>query len=121
MIEFRCWYCNRCHKAPKDRVGERITCHCGYPLRVPRRSGGKCRIKTPLDWLVQAVVYGGAGGLFGLGLDALLGSSFRFWMRQPNPCLTLVALPVGGVLIGFLGGERVVGWVAGIIRRITEE
>jgi hypothetical protein len=30
-------------------------------LRVPKRNGGYCRVKTLVDWMVEAVVYGGGG------------------------------------------------------------
>ena len=45
----------------ESRVGERIQCSCDNPLRVPRRSGGRCRVRTPVDWVVEIVVYGWVG------------------------------------------------------------
>jgi len=114
MIEYRCWYCNRRHGAPRDCIGRQVACHCGYLLRVPRQSGGSCRVKTLLDWLVEAVVYGGAGGLLGLGMDALLASRVRFWLFIDHrvALLTLAAIPLAGFLFGFLGAGRAVGWLA---------
>jgi hypothetical protein len=63
-IHFRCWYCNKRYARAGDGIGERFTCTCKL-LRVPRRSGGNCRVKTPFDWLVETVVYGGGGALVG--------------------------------------------------------
>ena len=72
MIAFRCWYCGRRYSVPEKRVGERIVCTCKHPLRVPKRSGGRCRIKTLTDWVVEAAVYGGGGALLGVGMGLLI-------------------------------------------------
>lgn len=61
MIEFRCWYCSRRFVKSEKRIGERFTCNCRRMLRVPKRNGGYCRVKTLVDWMVEAVVYGGGG------------------------------------------------------------
>src|SRR5205085_1398270 len=101
MIAFRCWYCNRAYTLPEARSGERILCTCKNPLRIPKRSGGNCRIKTLVDRLVEAVVYGGGGGLLGFGLGALI-------CLQVYPKALLYvgpALALPGFLIGLLGGE----------------
>jgi hypothetical protein len=49
MINFRCWYCNRRYAVAEQRVGERLTCSCKSLLRVPRKSGGNCRVRTLTD------------------------------------------------------------------------
>ena len=98
MIEFHCWYCNRRHTAPKGRVGERITCGCQYPLRVPKRSGGACRIKTGLDRFVEAAVYGGGGGLLGFALGFVLLSFGGDYL----PLLSIPILARSSTLLLFL-------------------
>jgi hypothetical protein len=52
MIHFRCWYCNRRYSRPEPQIGQRFVCSCRRPLRVPKRDGGNCRVKTPVDWTV---------------------------------------------------------------------
>jgi hypothetical protein len=117
MIQFRCWFCNRRYAVREDRVGERLTCSCDRPLRVPRRSGGSSRAKTPVDRLVEAVVYGGAGGLLGLGLAVLLLSQFHWVMWFKRSWLVVLTLTAVGFAAGLLGGERGVEWLG---RRIRE-
>ena len=73
MINFRCWFCYRRYAKPAAEVGTRFVCGCRHALRVPRRSGGRSRVRTPLNVLVEVVVYGGGGGLILGGL----------WLRQP--------------------------------------
>ena len=64
MIHFRCWYCGRNFAVAKARAGERLTCgSCQSRLRVPRASGGNSRSRSLVDFLVEAVVYGGGGAL----------------------------------------------------------
>lgn len=113
MIQFRCWYCNKRYAVPEQRIGERITCTCSYLLRVPKRSGGKCRVKTLTDWIIETVLYGGGGALLGFGLALLIVS--RMPLRRYTWVL-LVGCTGGGFLLGVLGGERGLEWVGGIIR-----
>ena len=72
MIRFRCWYCNKRYAVADERIGTRITCTCERLVRVPKRNGGPCRVRTPIDYLVEAIVYGGGGALLGLGLALLI-------------------------------------------------
>ena len=53
-------------------------------IRVPRRSGGNCRVKTLVDRLVEAVVCGGGGALLGFCLAILILSQLRglLWFRS---------------------------------------
>jgi hypothetical protein len=121
MIEFRCWYCNRRRKEPKVRFGERITCGgCGYPLRVPRCTGGNCRIRTLTDLLVENLVYGGFGALMGMipayawvirmprrgGLNFLY-HSFDYWW----------VFPLCGWVIGIAAGNGWTRWLARLFRK----
>src|SRR5262249_50250058 len=113
MIQFRCWYCNKRYAVPEQRVGERITCTCSYLLRVPKRSGGICRIKTLTDWIIETVLYGGGGALLGFGLAVLILSQLRLmrlgWML-------ILVCTAAGFLLGSLGGERGIEWIGRIIR-----
>jgi hypothetical protein len=123
MIAFRCWYCNRAYRMPESRIGERITCACKYLLRVPKRSGGSCRVKSLVDRLVEAVVYGGGGGLLGLGLAILILSQagrFGILARVEETLLFTAGLTAGGFLFGLLGGERGINWIGQLIRHREE-
>ena len=125
MIAFRCWYCGKGYIVPERRVGERINCTCRHVLRVPKRDGGNSRVKTPTDWLVETVVYGGGGALLGCGLAFLILSQLpRLMGRGLVPLEAAWALVGGLTLLGFLfgafGGERGVNWVGRMIREREE-
>jgi hypothetical protein len=120
MILFRCWYCHKRYTMPERRVGERFACTCKYPLRVPKRNGGACRVKTLTDWLVEAVVYGGGGALLGFGLAVLILSQLRFRAIFMDGMAFTAALTGVGFLFGLLGGERGINWIGGIIREREE-
>jgi hypothetical protein len=121
MIRFRCWYCNKRYAVAHERIGERILCTCERRVRVPKRSGGKCRVRTPIDYLVEGIVYGFGGALLGLGLGllimaglsrALLFHSRDGWLLLIIPGLTLV-----GFVAGLFGGEAGVNWIGRLIRQ----
>jgi hypothetical protein len=117
IIRFRCWYCNRKHVAGWDQAGERRVCQCGERYRVPRQPGLALRDKTPIDWLVGFVVYGGGCALMGLGLGLLLASKLFFRRLFFWESLVMVGgLTVAGLLIGGLFGERGVNWIGSYIR-----
>jgi hypothetical protein len=116
MIRFRCWYCNKSYAVTEHRIAERITCTCERPLRVPKRSGGTCRVKTLVDWLVEVVVYGIGGALLGLGLALLILSQFRGASGLIAGWVLVAALTLVGFAAGLLGGERGVNWVGRLIR-----
>lgn len=116
MIQFRCWYCNKCYRVPEERIGTRLVCTCGNALGVPKRSGGKCRIKTLLDWIIEITVYGGGGAVLGAGLGILILSQIgRFGIRYGSWEM-LAACTLAGFLFGTLGGERGIEWIGRKIR-----
>jgi hypothetical protein len=119
MIEFRCWYCNRRHEEPKRLIEQRITCGgCGYPLKVPRRSGGNCRIRTLTDVLVENLVYGGFGAIIGMipGCAGLAGLSSpqRYNPHAYDPYWWL--FPICGCLFGIAAGNGWTRWLAPLFR-----
>jgi hypothetical protein len=122
MIQFRCWYCNKRYAKRDDQVGQQFTCSCQSPLRVPRVSGGNCKVKTLADWGIEAVVYGGGGALLGLGLAVLILSRVRIGDRVVGGASfhTAAAILVGLTLVGFLaglfGGEPGINWLGQWIR-----
>jgi LSD1 subclass zinc finger protein len=122
MISFRCWYCNRAFSVREDRAGERFPCGgCKHLLRVPPRSGGASRVKTALDRLIEAVVYGGGGALLGLGLGLfILAQSRGLVFSYRGGWRMVVALTAVGFLAGTFGGERGVNWFGRIIRERTQ-
>jgi hypothetical protein len=116
MIQFRCWYCHRRYAVEGRRAGESFACSCKHLLRVPRRSGGNCRVKSAVDWLVEGVVYGGGGALLGLVLALLLLSQVPGAALVRRGWLLIPGLTLAGFLFGLLGGERGVNWVGRQLR-----
>jgi hypothetical protein len=112
-IDFRCWYCNKRYTKPEAQIGTRFRCTCEHTLKVPRRSGGRCRVKTPLDWLVEVVVYGGGCALLGSGLGLMIASRVPYARGKGK---LIVGLTLGGLVIGTIGGERAVNAVGRMIR-----
>lgn len=106
MIKFRCWYCNRRYRVVPPRVGEKLHCTCDHWIRVPRRDGGNSRIKTPLDWFLEITLYGGGGGLLGLGLALLILAKVRFLIWWDSAVATVLSFTLFGFLVGALAGER---------------
>ncbi len=117
MIPFRCWYCNRRHAKPEQQVGQRFTCSCQRRLRVPKRSGGNCRVRAAVDWLVEALVYGGGGALLGFGLAVVILSQVRGFGTVELGWTLVPGLTLAGFLVGLLGGERGINWVGRLIRQ----
>lgn len=116
MIDFRCWYCDRHYRVAEGRIGNRFACSCGRDLRVPKKSGGKCRVKTLADWVVEALVYGGGGAFLGLGLGLMM---LKYLFPFDDWIVTSVVLGSSttmGFLAGLFGGEQGVNWVGRMIR-----
>ncbi len=121
-IHFRCWYCNRKLSADWDRVGERRVCNCGNRYRVPRRDGIARRDKTPLDWLLEFVIYGFGGGFFGFLIGVII-FRFTYWGigRGPSRLLLVIVPTAIGLLFGGLFGERGINWIGALVCRIYED
>lgn len=119
MIQFRCWYCNKRYTVKEQRIGERLSCTCKNTLRVPRYNDGNCRVRTPVDWLVEIAVYGGSGGILGLGLAFLLLTQMRIIFFEVAWAMFIV-LPLAGFLIGLFGGESAINWIGRMIRGVEE-
>jgi hypothetical protein len=115
MIQFRCWYCNKHFSRPETAVGERFECACGRLLRVPRADFGNSRAKTLTDWVIEAVVYGGGGGLLGFGLGVVLCAGVARVFRS-SAYVLIPGLTLTGFLIGLFGGERGINWIGRMIR-----
>ena len=112
MIQFRCWFCNRAYARPDEAAGARFECGCGRRAKVPRRSGGSSKVRSPLDWLVESVVYGGAGALIGFVLSVALFA--RIPVRRPLE--VTLAVTAFGFLAGVLFGERGINWIGQRLR-----
>jgi hypothetical protein len=108
MIAFRCWYCRRGFTRPADQVGSRLWCSCGSRLKIPRRTEGSSKPFAPLDWLIESLVYGGAGALIGFGLCIAIFSRLPFARRSTEIVLAVTLL---GWLAGTIFGERGVNWM----------
>jgi hypothetical protein len=124
MITFRCWYCGRTFAVAEARIGQRLTCTCKHELRVPKRSGGRCKVRRPVDWLIESVVYGGGGAILGFSLAMLLvfqTPAFVVGGRLRAGGLLIAGLTVAGFLLGVLGGERGINWVGRMIRSREED
>jgi hypothetical protein len=116
VITFRCWYCGRRYAVAESRTGERLACSCKHDLKVPKRSGGRCKVRRPVDWLVESVVYGGGGALLGFGLGLLIVARLPLF-RVGGHWETVAGLTAAGFLFGVLGGESGINWIG---RRIRE-
>jgi hypothetical protein len=120
MIRFRCWYCNRKYAVPECRAGQRITCNCQHLLRLPKRSGGSCKVKTLTDWLIEAVVYGGGGAGLGFLLSlAILTRAYFITLRAELALIGVCTLI--GFLAGTFGGESGVNLIGGMIRQHQDD
>jgi hypothetical protein len=106
VIRFRCWYCNRKHIAERDRIGEQRTCNCGERYRVPRRSGVSDRDRSVVDFLLEFVLYGLAGGVMCAFVGFVIYARTRI-LPGVEGLVFLVAVPgLVGFLIGGFFGER---------------
>ncbi|OWK43806.1 hypothetical protein [Fimbriiglobus ruber] len=113
MIDFRCWYCNKRYFKQEAQIRSRFRCSCEHILKVPRQSGGYCRVRRPIDWLVEIVVYGGGGALLGFFLAIFIGSRLPFFRRS---IYLIGGLTLAGFLFGALGGERGINLIGRMIR-----
>jgi hypothetical protein len=116
MIRFRCWYCNRWYAKAREQIGQRFTCNCKHTLKVPKRNGGSCRYRTPVDWLVQWLVCGGGGAFLGFLLALFLITQSPGRLFSNRMWMLLAGLPLAGLLIGLFGGERGIDWIGDRIR-----
>ncbi len=80
---------------------------------MPTRPNGSSKVRSPLDWLVEAVVYGGAGALLGFVLSVALFSRVPL-VRRPTE--VTVAMTAFGLLLGVLFGERGINWIGQKLR-----
>ena len=113
MIQFRCWFCNRAYVKPDEAAGARFACGCGRRAKVPRWSGGSSKVRSLTDWLLETLIYGGAGALIGFVL------SLAVFARVPlvrRPAEVTVALTAFGLLAGALFGERGINWIGQKLR-----
>ncbi len=113
MIQFRCWFCNRGYYKPDDQAGTKFECGCGRHVKVPKRSGGSSKAHSLLDWLVESLVYGGAGALIGFVLSIAIFSRIPL-VRKPTE--VTLAMTAAGLLAGALFGERGINWIGRKLR-----
>jgi hypothetical protein len=117
---------------PLKGIGKTIHCSCGSDLRVPRYSGGKCRIKTLTDWAVEAVVYGGGGGFLGAGVGLLLsmgvfGIGVGYGGSSTGMGVFILSwgliggLACLGFLVGLFFGERGINFIGRLIRKVDSD
>ena len=114
MIQFRCWYCNRRFARPEADARKQFLCTCGRPAKVPRRSGGSSKVRSPGDWVAEFLVYGGvgAGAGFVIGWTIL----YRFRATGAGGLDLVIASTVVGLVLGVLFGEVGMNWVGQRIR-----
>ena len=113
MISFRCWFCNRAFVKPDEQIGGRFECGCGRRVKVPGRSGGSSKSFSLLDWLLEALIYGGAGAVIGFGLSVAILSRLIVFRRPADVIIAATAL---GFVAGTLFGERGVNWLGQKLR-----
>ncbi len=113
MIYFRCWYCNRAIVKPDELAGKRFACSCGRRAKVPRRSGGSSKVRSLSDWLVESLVYGGAGALVGFMLSVMIFTRIPLVRRPIEVTIAMIAF---GLVVGTLFGERGINWLGQKLR-----
>ena len=125
MIRFRCWYCNERYTVADESIGERITCTCERRVRVPQRSGGPSRSRTPIEYLVERLVYSAGGAFLGLGLGLMIavavGYMFSYRSVGGWTLILIPALTIVGFCAGLFGGEAGVNWIGRLIRQQEED
>jgi hypothetical protein len=102
MIDFRCWYCNKRHQFPREKIGQRFKCSCAYNLCVPRKSGGNCRSLSLLDLFLERIVYALGGAFIGLVVGLVAARSLLVGFHLWQLLATLIAM---GFVLGAVGGE----------------
>jgi hypothetical protein len=117
MIAFRCWYCNKNYLVAEARIGEHVQCHCKHELRIPKKNHGHCRVKKPIDWVVEIVVYAGGGAFIGCILGIVIVAQMPFLREK---FYIIGGLTIFGFLIGLFGGERGINWFGRLIRSREE-
>ena len=105
MILFRCWFCNRSYAKPDEQAGARFQCTCGRRVKVPRRAGGSSKTRSLTDWLLEALVYGGACALIGFALSIAIFARLPF-VRRPAEVIAAFTL----------FGERGINWLGQKLR-----
>ena len=113
MIHFRCWHCHRKYTKADAKIGEQFACSCESVLRVPKRDGGNCRVKTVVDHVVSILVCTGGGAFLGFCCAIVLLALVRVIIV---PWLVPAFTTAGG-LIGLVGGERGIDWMGEMIRK----
>ncbi len=113
MISFRCWFCNRVYTKPDEQAGTRFECGCGRRAKVPKRSSGSSKTRSLTDWLLESLIYGGAGALIGFGLSVAILSRLFIFRR---PADIIVAVTLFGFAVGTLFGERGINWIGQKLR-----
>lgn len=113
MIVFRCWFCNRSYARPDGQGGTRFECGCGRRVKVPRRSGGSSKARSLTDWLLEALVYGGACALIGFALSVAVFARIPLVRR---PAEVVAAFTLFGLVVGTAFGERGINWLGQKLR-----
>ena len=113
MIHFRCWFCNRAYSKPEDHARTRFACGCGLRVKVPARSGGSSKTRSVTDWLLEALIYGGACALIGFVLSTAIFARIPLVRR---PAEVTIAMTVFGLLVGAVFGERGINWLGQKLR-----
>ena len=113
MISFRCWFCNRAYAKPDEQAGTRFECGCGRRAKVPKRSGASSKTRSLTDWLLEALIYGGACALIGFALSIAIFARLPFVRR---PAEIVVACTLFGLVVGALFGERGINWIGQKLR-----
>jgi hypothetical protein len=121
LIRFRCWKCRRKYSKAAAKIGTTFKCSCDYLIRVPKRNDGNCRVKTFADYVIEAVLCGGAGAMFGFFLSLLIVGRMRFFVPVQGAFLLVPLLTIGCAIIGFFGGMRTIDFFGDMFRRQDDD
>jgi hypothetical protein len=119
LIRFRCWKCRRKYAKAAAKIGTTFQCSCDYVIRVPKKDDGNCRVKTIADYVIEAVLCGGGGAIFGFFISLVLVGRYLRFVQGAFWVVPVVTIVCG--LIGFFGGERAIDFFGDMMRREDDD
>jgi hypothetical protein len=115
-VRFRCWKCRHRFGVARTQIGRTLQCDCGENVRVPSVDHGNCRVRTILDYLVEAFLCGGGCALIGFLAAMYAFPPLGFHAFGEGIISGAAVVAVGCGLFGMLFGERALDMVGAFVR-----